>query len=206
MNGWDLQHARRVRWSRFPEAYRSASPVFGANPARCSRTWKKRLDLRQRLRQVAADHWQTRPPSVAGGGAVSRRRAGGVAGDCRADRHGPTTPGPELSGTIRGKTKWSRTSWCRSCVRSVGRRNDRVKWRYIDVAVFRALPRTAENCHLVIEAKRLGCGRGGRSRSGQGIRKALGVLRDVVVTDGIRYRMYAADRAFAPWPMRISCA
>ena len=30
-----------------------------------------------------------------------------------------------------------------------------VKWRYIDVAVFRALPRTPENCHLVIEAKRL---------------------------------------------------
>src|SRR5262245_8297002 len=33
-----------------------------------------------------------------------------------------------------------------------------VKWRNIDVAVFRALPRTAENCHLVIEAKRFGAG------------------------------------------------
>ena len=31
-----------------------------------------------------------------------------------------------------------------------------VQWRRIDVAVFRALPRTPENCHLVIEAKRLG--------------------------------------------------
>ena len=31
-----------------------------------------------------------------------------------------------------------------------------MQWRHIDVAVFRALPRTPENCHLVIEAKRLG--------------------------------------------------
>jgi hypothetical protein len=27
---------------------------------------------------------------------------------------------------------------------------------------------------------------------------SLGVPRDVVVTDGIRYRMYAADQGFAP--------
>ena len=34
-----------------------------------------------------------------------------------------------------------------------------VKWRYIDVAVFRALPRVPENCHFVVEAKRLGAGK-----------------------------------------------
>ncbi|GIW94554.1 MAG: hypothetical protein KatS3mg110_2595 [Pirellulaceae bacterium] len=33
-----------------------------------------------------------------------------------------------------------------------------VKWRHIDVAMFRALPRTPQNCHLMIEAKRLGAG------------------------------------------------
>ena len=33
-----------------------------------------------------------------------------------------------------------------------------VQWRRIDVTVFRALPRTPENCHLVIEAKRLRVG------------------------------------------------
>jgi hypothetical protein len=26
----------------------------------------------------------------------------------------------------------------------------------------------------------------------------LGVARDVIVTDGVRYRMYAADRGFEP--------
>jgi hypothetical protein len=33
-----------------------------------------------------------------------------------------------------------------------------VKWRYIDVTLFAALPRTPENSHLVIEVKRLGAG------------------------------------------------
>ena len=33
-----------------------------------------------------------------------------------------------------------------------------VKWRYIDVTVFKALPRIPENCPFVIEAKRLGAG------------------------------------------------
>ena len=38
VNGWDLQHARRVRWCRLPEAVHvSTSRAFGANPPRCSR-------------------------------------------------------------------------------------------------------------------------------------------------------------------------
>ena len=73
-----------------------------------------------------------------------------------------------------------------------------VKWRYIDVAVFRALPRTPENCHLVIEAKRLGAGVEGALEQAKGYVEALGIPRDVIVTDGIRYRMYAGDRGFEP--------
>jgi hypothetical protein len=71
-----------------------------------------------------------------------------------------------------------------------------VKWRYIDVAVFRTLPRTPENCYFVIEAKRLGAGVEGARGQGKSYVEALGVPRDVVVTDGIRYRIYAGDRGF----------
>src|SRR5438128_1936641 len=39
VNGWDLQHTRRVRWSRLPVQYKFGSTVFGANPTRCSRVW-----------------------------------------------------------------------------------------------------------------------------------------------------------------------
>jgi hypothetical protein len=73
-----------------------------------------------------------------------------------------------------------------------------VQWRRIDVAVFRALPRTPENCHLVIEAKRLGAGVEGALEQAKGYVEVLGLRRDVIVTDGIRYRMYAGEREFEP--------
>jgi hypothetical protein len=73
-----------------------------------------------------------------------------------------------------------------------------VQWRHIDVAVFRALPRTPENCHLVIEAKRLGAGVEGALEQARGYMEALGLARDVAVTDGIRYRMYAGRHEFEP--------
>jgi len=38
--------------------------------------------------------------------------------------------------------------------------NIAIKWRHVDVTVFRALPRRPENCHFIIEAKRLGSGSG----------------------------------------------
>src|SRR5439155_2957529 len=55
-----------------------------------------------------------------------------------------------------------------------------------------------ENCHLVIEAKRLGAGVEGALEQARGYVEALGVARDVVVTDGIRYRMYAGGHEFEP--------
>jgi hypothetical protein len=73
-----------------------------------------------------------------------------------------------------------------------------VKWRYIDVAVFRGLPRTPENCQFVIEAKRLGAGVEGALDQARGYIEVLGVPCDAVVTDGVRYRMYDGARAFEP--------
>ncbi len=73
-----------------------------------------------------------------------------------------------------------------------------MKWRRIDVSVFSALPRVPEHCHYLIEAKRLGAGVEGALDQAIGYVSDLGVRRDVVVTDGIRYRMYAADKDFAP--------
>ena len=73
-----------------------------------------------------------------------------------------------------------------------------VKWRYIHVSVFRALPRTPETCQFVIEGKRLGAGVEGALKQAQGYLTALGVPCDVIVTDGIRYRMYDGTRGFKP--------
>jgi hypothetical protein len=54
------------------------------------------------------------------------------------------------------------------------------------------------SCHLVIEAKRLGAGVEGALEQAKGYVQALGVPRDVLVTDGVRYRLYAAAQDFAP--------
>jgi hypothetical protein len=73
-----------------------------------------------------------------------------------------------------------------------------VKWRYIDVAVFRELPRTPATCRFVIEAKRLGAGVEGALEQAQSYVNGLGTPCDVVVTDGIRYRMYDGAQAYQP--------
>lgn len=50
----------------------------------------------------------------------------------------------------------------------------------------------------MIEAKRLGAGVEGALEQAKGYVAALGVSRDVIVTDGIRYRMYSGEDGFAP--------
>ena len=70
--------------------------------------------------------------------------------------------------------------------------------------VFSKLPRIPEHSHYLIEAKRLGVGVEGALEQAIGYVSSLGVQRDVVVTDGIRYRMYEACEGFrSPSPMRI---
>jgi hypothetical protein len=66
------------------------------------------------------------------------------------------------------------------------------------VTLFTRLPRTPENSYLVIEAKRLGAGVEGALPQAKRYVEKLGVPRDVVVTDGIRYRLYEAAQNFAP--------
>jgi hypothetical protein len=73
-----------------------------------------------------------------------------------------------------------------------------VKWRGIDVAIFERLPRTPGNCRFVLEAKRLGDGVEGALDQAKGYVGMLGVPRDVIVTDSIRYRLYDCARAYAP--------
>jgi hypothetical protein len=73
-----------------------------------------------------------------------------------------------------------------------------VKWRYIDVTLFRRLPRIPANCHLVLEAKRLGAGVEGALEQAKGYVQTLAAPLDVVVTDGVRYRMYGYALGYAP--------
>ena len=68
----------------------------------------------------------------------------------------------------------------------------------LDVALFEGLPRAPESCSLVIEAKRLGEGVEGALQQAKDYLHQIGVSRDVVVTDGVRYRMYSCRDGFVP--------
>lgn len=202
VNGWDLQHARRVRWCRLPEEHSFGSPVFGANPPRCSRVWNDEvLDFAQRFLNSPPTQWQTaalpelpaeEPPLDGVPDAVQ----GIVA---QAADLVPLLQDRQVFGEQPSEDELI-AHFVVPCLRALGWPPERiaVQWRRLDVAVFRSLPRTPENCHLVIEAKRLGMGVEGALEQAKGYVEALGVPRDVVVTDGIRYRMYAGARSFEP--------
>jgi hypothetical protein len=202
VSGWDLQHARRVRWQRLPEPYEFAKPAFGANPPRLSRVQNDEvLDYANRFLKSPPTHWQS--------AALPELPA----------EEPPLEEAPAaLQGLVAAANDLIPLLWDRQAfgehpsedemivhfvvpfLRALGWPPERiaVKWRYIDVTVFRALPRIPENCHLVIEAKRLGAGVEGALEQAKGYVEALGAHRDVVVTDGIRYRLYSCQSAFEP--------
>ena len=202
VNGWDLQHARRVRWCELPADHEFNSRVFGANPTRFSRVATPEVvDYARRFIASPPTHWQeaTLPPLP--------------------EEEPPLDAVPEALRSIVGEVQdlhqllWDRERFGEHptedemvahfvvpFLRSIGWSSERIgiKWHYIDVALFGSLPRIPENCRFVIEAKRLGAGVEGALEQAKGYVVTLGVPRDVVVTDGIRYRMYSCESGFAP--------
>jgi hypothetical protein len=202
VNGWDLQHARRVRWCQLPAEYVFAGSAFGANPPRCSRVFNPEVvDFAERFIKSPPTLWQTAPlpelpaeeppldevPSALRGVVAQAADLVPLLQDRLAFGEAPSED--ELI-----------AHFVVPFLRALGWAPERiaVQWRHIDVAVFQALPRIPENCHLVIEAKRLGAGVEGALEQAKGYVQALELPRDVVVTDGVRYRMYDAAKSFEP--------
>jgi hypothetical protein len=78
-------------------------------------------------------------------------------------------------------------------LRALGWRPEQIaiKWRRVDVALFRALPRKPENCHLIIEAKYPGAGIERALKQARRYARTLQAGCNLLVTDGFRYRLYA---------------
>lgn len=202
VNGWDLQHARRVRWARLLAEHEFASPVFGANPPRCARVWTEEVvDFVMRFLNSSPMQWQQaalpalpaeEPPLVP----VPEAIAGLVA---QAADLLPLMQDGERFGELPSEDEVI-VHFVVPLLRALGWPPERiaVKWRYVDVAVFGALPRAPQNCRWVIEAKRLGAGVEGALEQAQRYAAALGAPCDAIVTDGIRYRLYDGARGFAP--------
>lgn len=202
VNGWDLQHARRIRWCELPVEYEFGSSVFGANPPRLSRVGCEAVvSYAQRFVASPPTYWQEKPLPM-----------------LPAEEPLLDEPPEALRNVVAEVQDLYPLLWDRErfgehatedevvahfvvpLLRALGWPPEwiAVKWRHIDVAVFTALPRMPESCYLVLEAKRLGAGVEGALGQAKGYVQALGVPRDIVVTDGVRYRLYAAAQDYAP--------
>ena len=202
VNGWDLQHGRRIRWCKLPQEYSFMTQVFGSNPTRCSRTWSEEVkDYAGRFLNSPPIQWQEAPlpelpaeeealnkvPQALESIVAEAQDLAGLFWDRQGFGDHPTED--EL--VAHFVVPFLRClGWPLECIS--------VQWRRIDVAVFTSLPRVPKNCRVIIEAKRLGAGVEGALEQAKGYVEALGVQRDVVVTDGIRYRMYSCESGFAP--------
>jgi len=202
VNGWDLQHARRVRWYTLPSAYSFEGSVFGGSPPRLSRINQPGiLDYAFRFVYSPPDAWKSAalpalPPELPDLDDIPTWLQPLVAQirDLFDLYQDPVTFGdlPAEDELIVHDVV--------PLFRALGWPVERiaVKWRYVDITLFRALPRTPDNCAFIIEAKRIGAGVEGALEQAQGYLNSLGISRDIIVTDGIRYRLYSASHNFEP--------
>lgn len=202
VNGWDLQHGRRVRWCDLPIEYAFEARVFGANPPRVTRVANPGvLGYAEQFINSPPTHWQAAPLP-----------------DLPDEEPVLTKVPPFLEDIVARVHDLAKLYWDGNAfgdfpredelvahyvvplLQSLGWPVERigVKWRDVDVCLFRSLPRSPENCHFIIEAKRLGSGVEGALEQAKGYLQNLAISRDIVVTDGIRYRMYSAEKGFAP--------
>jgi hypothetical protein len=202
VNGWDIQHARRVRWFELPAVYDFGEPVFGAISQRFSRVNRDdMIDYAQKFVNSPPDHWKIAPlPLLPDEQPLMEHIPGNLQGlvaqvqDLASlyldESHFGDLPAEDelLAHYIVPLLRafgWS--------VEQIG-----IKWRYVDVTAFRSLPRTPENIQFIIEAKRIGAGVEGALKQALGYLEALGIQRDVIVTDGIRYRLFSAKNGYKP--------
>ncbi len=203
VNGWDLQHGRRIRWLEFDQEHIWNGRVFGAQPPRFSETGNQEIiDFARRFLQSEPSHWQesvlpalpppeplleTVPSELAPLIAEVRDLASLYQDKKRFDERLPKED--ELLAHFVVPF-FKALGWPTELIG--------IKWHDIDVVLFRELPRTPENVHFVIEVKRIGAGIEGALEQAKAYVRGLAVPRDIVVTDGIRYRLYSAEKEFAP--------
>lgn len=202
VNGWDLQHSRRIRWCKLPQEYDFGSSVFGANPSRCSRAFNTDVtDYAKRFVNSPPTVWkQTLLPELPAGEQELQeipRYLQAIVGELH-DIY-PMLMDSERFGELPTEDELV-AHFVIPLLRAFGWPSERiaVKWRHIDVAVFDALPRIPEHCRFVIEAKRLGSGVEGALKQAKGYVRSQDIACDIIVTDGIRYRMYAAKNDYEP--------
>jgi hypothetical protein len=197
VNGWDLQHGRRIRWRPLPEDHDFGQAVFGANPRRFGKVDHPQVvDFARRFVNSPPTDWQQAalpalPPEEEALIDVPERLRDlvGFALDFVNQPFGERVSEDEMIAHLIVPL-FRTLGWLPEQIA--------VKWRYVDVALFDRLPRKPENCRLVIVAKYPSVGAEGALGQAKRYCRKLGICRDVLVSDGFRYRLYAADQDYQP--------
>ena len=197
VQGFDLQHCRRVRWCRLPEEYDFDSPVF--TKGRFSAV--RKTAVRDYVRRFVASpptHWQNQslpelPPEEGLLDEVPDEISHVVA---QARDYFPLTGRRSDFGEFPSEAEMV-VHFVVPFLSSLGWRPEHIAVEWgpekrlkADVALFTALPRTPENCCVIVEAKRLGAGVEQAIEQAMGYAAKYGVRSNILVTDGIRYRLY----------------
>ena len=196
LNGWDVQHGRRVLWWRLPTPVRFDSLVFpmvrfsGVNKTVVRKAAMASLERRARFPTTLAP---IPPPEKQ----LDERELS-----------------PQLRACLETLRSWSRfyqnparsgEDWptehetVANCVmpffRALGWRKEEiaVEWKRYDVALVSPSARARENVHIIVEAKRIEDGiEGARLQvEERGYLHQFEKPPIVVVTDGFRYKAYA---------------
>ena len=197
VNGWDLQHARRIRWCPLPQEHEFGRSVFGANPRRFGKVDRAEVvDFAQRFVNSPPTDWQTAVlPSLPLEDEILEdvpERLLEVVGLAHDYLQHPFSERVSEDEMI--------VHFIAPLFRALGWLPEQiaVKWRCVDVALFPRLPRTPENCRLIVEAKYPGVGAEEALGQAKGYAGKLDVPRDILVTDGFRYRLYSAKENYQP--------
>ena len=198
VRGWDLQHAMRVRWFQLPEPHDFDRHVFKA--CRFSQVWDK--EVKDHVRMIVGSsltRWKAAPlpplPEEEQELTDLAPRIAPLVGevhDLLGLYWGPDYPSslPAEDETVAHVVV--------PFLKALGWRSEHIaiKWRDIDIALLDPPKREAGNVRFVIEAKRLGYGLEGALEQAKGYVLKLDAPQEtvqIVTTDGIRYRLYAAD-------------
>jgi hypothetical protein len=197
VNGWDLQHARRIRWCRLPQDHDFGQALFGANPRRFGEVNRAEVvDFARRFVNSPPTAWQTAvlpplPPEeeVLHDIPERLRDVVGLAHDFSQQPFGERVSEDEMIVHLIAPL-FRALGWLPEQIA--------VKWRYVDVALFPQLPRKPENCWLIVEAKYPGVGAEGALGQAKRYAEQLNIRRDILVSDGFRYRLYAVEQDYQP--------
>jgi hypothetical protein len=202
VNGWDLQHARRVRWLPFAEGHEWSEVVFGANPSRLSRTRNEKVvEFALRFMDSEPSHWRQAPLPPLPSPEPALVQIPPEIADLVAEvlDHVPLYWDAERFGGRPGEDEllahlvipfFKAFGWTSELIG--------IEWENIDVVLFDSLPRRPEAVRYVVEVKRIGAGIEGALEQAKSYVAGLDVLCDIIVTDGIRYRLYSGQNGFEP--------